>query len=241
MKKVIVGKTGKNKGQTKVTHTLIIGPHSFRNRGREHKEVIYFCCTACEKLKKTTNAFANCIIGESPEDDKYVLVYAPPLEEHKCQLNGYESFIKVAKMDMRRKVQEDPSRSIPEIYDEVRKSVFNQFDEFGQIQLAQHFPSYRSIQSDLYKERRCFIPPEPKNASELNINGDLFYLDEAHKETMIKGDTLLDIDRRVILISTDSHLETHFSPLLLLEDVFSTTLRRLLVRLIREVSLIEQI
>ena len=36
----------------------------------------------------------------------------------------------------------------------------------------------------------------------------MFYLDEDHKETMIKGDTMLDDHRRVILISTDAQMET---------------------------------
>ena len=69
VKKVVVGKTGKMKGQTRVTYTLIIGPHSFRNRGSGYKEIFYFSCTSCEKLKKTTNALANCILGETKEDD----------------------------------------------------------------------------------------------------------------------------------------------------------------------------
>ena len=63
------------------------------------------------------------------------------------------------------------------------------------------------LQASLYKERCSFIPPEPKNAADINLDKDLFYVDSDHKETMIKGDTLLDDQRWVILISTDAHLD----------------------------------
>ena len=102
-------------------------------------------------------------------------------------------------------VQDDPSKPIPQIYDEIRRKSFKDLDEFGQIQLSQHFPSYRNIQASLYKERRSFIPPEPKSAADINLDKDLFYVDSDHKDSMIKEDTLLDDQRRVILISTDAH------------------------------------
>ena len=148
------------------------------------------------------------MLGEIPEEDQYLLQYAPPFEEHVCQQNGLETIIKVAKLEMRKKVQEDPNNPIPQIYDEIRKKSFKTLDQFGQTQLAQQFPSFRQVQSELYKERRCFIPPEPKTCADLDLGRDMFYLDEDHKETMIKGDTMLDDHRRVILISTDAQMET---------------------------------
>ena len=89
-------------------------------------------------------------------------------------------------MEMRKKVQEDPNKPITQIYEEVRKKTFKSLDEFGQIQLSQDFPSFRVVQSSLYKERRCFIPPEPKSASDLQLDREMFYLKEDLKETMIK-------------------------------------------------------
>lgn len=109
---------------------------------------------------------------------------------------------------MRKKVQVDPNKTIPQIYDKICKKSFKTLDQFGQTQLAQQFPSFRQVQSELYKERRCFIPPEPKTCADLDLGRDMFYLDEDHKETMIKGDTMLDDHRRVILISTDAQMET---------------------------------
>ena len=84
---------------------------------------------------------ANLVFGENEEDDKYVLQYAPPLEEHVCQQTEAEAIIKVARLEMRKMVQDDPSKPIPQIYDEIRRKSFKDLDEFGQIQLSQHFPS----------------------------------------------------------------------------------------------------
>ena len=99
---------------------------------------------------------------------------------------------------MQKKVQEDPNKTIPQIYEEICKKSFKTLAQFGQTQLAQQFPSFR----------RCFIPPEPQTCADLDLGRDMFYLDEDHKETMIKGDTMLDDHRRVILISTDAQMET---------------------------------
>ena len=52
---------------------------------------------------------------------------------------------------MQKKVQEDPNKTIPQIYEEICKKSFKTLAQFGQTQLAQQFPSFR----------RCFIPPEP--------------------------------------------------------------------------------
>ena len=207
IKKVITGKFGKKKGQNTISFMLLIGAHTYKHRNN-YNENHYFSCTDClEKHKRSVNAIANLVFGENEEDDKYVLQYAPPLEEHVCQQTGTEAIIKVARLEMRKMVQDDPNKPIPQIYDEIRRKSFKDLDEFGQIQLSQHFPSYRNIQASLYKERRSFIPPEPKSAADINLDKDLFYVDSDHKETMIKGDTLLDDQRRVILISTDAHLE----------------------------------
>ena len=51
---------------------------------------------------------ANLVFEENEEDDKYVLQYAPPLEEHVCQQTGTEAIIKVARLEMQKMVQDDP-------------------------------------------------------------------------------------------------------------------------------------
>ena len=206
IKKVITGKYGKMKGKTTISFMLFMGSHTYKHRNN-YKENHYFSCTDCLKHKRSVNAVANLVYGETKDEDKYVLQYAPPLEDHVCQQTGVEAIIKVAKLQMRQEVQADSNKEIPQIYEKIRKKSFKDLDEFAQIQLSQHFPSYRAVQSELYKERRSHVPPEPKCAADINLEKDLFYVDIDHKETMIKGDTLLDDQRRVILISTDAHLE----------------------------------
>ena len=148
---------------------LLIGAHTYKHRNN-YNENHYFSCTDClEKHKRTVNAIANLVFGENEEDDKYVLQYAPPPEEHVCQQTGTEAIIKVARLEMRKMVQDDPNKPIPQIYDEIRRKSFKDLDEFGQIQLSQHFPSFRTVQSELYKERRSLIPPEPKNAADIHL------------------------------------------------------------------------
>ena len=53
---------------------------------------------------RLVNAIAHRVLGEIPEEDQYLLQYAPPFEEHVCQQNGLETIIKVAKLEMRKKV-----------------------------------------------------------------------------------------------------------------------------------------
>ena len=76
------------------------------------------------KQKKTVNAIVHCIFGETPDEDKYKLQLAPPIDAHVCQQTGVEAIIRVARLEMRKEVQEDPSKPIPQIYEEVRKKTF---------------------------------------------------------------------------------------------------------------------
>ena len=80
------------------------------------------------------------------------------MEQHVCQVSGTEASIKVARYKMKKQVQENPSKPIPQIYEEIRKEVLQDFDNYGQIAMMQDFPSFHSVQSQLYKERHCFVP-----------------------------------------------------------------------------------
>ena len=77
------------------------------------------------KQKKTVNAIVHCIFGETPDEDKYKLQLAPPIDAHVCQQTGVEAIIRVARLEMRKEVQEDPSKPIPQIYEEVQKKHSN--------------------------------------------------------------------------------------------------------------------
>ena len=121
-----------------------------------------------------------------------------------AEQTGTEAAIKVARMEMRKRVQEDPSRPIPQIYEEVRKETFNQFDESGQFAIAADFPPFRSVQSELFKERRCFIPPEPKSVQDLDLESGFLFEGE---ENIIKGDTIISENKRVVMFITNALLD----------------------------------
>ena len=85
------------------------------------------------------SAVAEQVAGEDPEHYTYVLL------ELYCEQDGTKAAINKARFKMRRLVQEDPNREIPQIYEQVRKETFGEFDEYGQLSLAAEFPSYRNI------------------------------------------------------------------------------------------------
>ena len=91
------------------------------------------------------SAVAEQVAGEDPEQYTYVLLEAPSIDEHCCEQDGTKAAINKARFKMRRLVQEDPNREIPQIYEQVRKETFGEFDEYGQLSLAAEFPSYRNI------------------------------------------------------------------------------------------------
>ena len=65
----------------------------------------------------------------------------------------------------------------------------------------QEFPSLVNMQSQLYRERRCFVPPEPKSVEDISFSGEMFQI--GTKESVIKGDTLISEDKRVVMLTTN--------------------------------------
>ena len=123
--------------------------------------------------------------GETPEEDTFTLTQAPSVDDHICYQSGTEASIKVARIKMKRKVQEQPSRPIPQIYEEVRKEALNAFDKYGQIAMMQDYPSLKKVMPNLYLERRSFVPPEPKTVGDLDLTSELFILDDTNQENII--------------------------------------------------------
>ena len=203
IRKTINGKKGKMKGVARTVFTLIIGPHTYKNN-RNYKGLYYFYCVDCLKKKKCVSAVAEQVAGEDPEQYTYVLLEAPSIDQHCCEQDGTKAAINKARFEMRRLVQDDSNHEIPQIYEQVRKETFAEFDEYGQLALTAEFPSYRNIQSYLFKERRCHVPPEPKCVADLDLDRELFL---EGKENIIKGDTLISDNKRVIMYSTDALLD----------------------------------
>ena len=116
------------------------------------------------------------------------------------------------------KVSQDPSRSINQIYEEVRNSFTQNMESQEKLLFLSAFPTFRDIQSSLYKKRREHIPPNPKKMTDLKLDLPLFKYNK--DETVVKGDQVLDDGRRIVLIS-----DHHQFPLAKSEQVADGTFR----------------
>ena len=102
------------------------------------------------------------------------------------------------------KIDQDPSRSINQIYEEVRNSTTQTMTSQEKQSFLSVFPSFRQIQAKLYRKRRELIPPNPKRMTDLKLDLPLFQYSQ--EETVVKGDQVLDDGRRV-LFTTNVHLK----------------------------------
>ena len=103
------------------------------------------------------------------------------------------------------KIDQDPFRSINQIYEEVRNSTTQTMTTQVKQLFLSVFPSFRTIQSKLYRKRWELIPPNPKRMTDLKL--DLFLFQYSQEETVVKGDQVLDDGRRVVLFTTNVHLK----------------------------------
>ena len=60
------------------------------------------------------------------------------------------------------KVEENPSQSVNQIYEEVRSSFAQKLAPENKQLFLQHFPPFRNIAPHLYHKRREKIPADPK-------------------------------------------------------------------------------
>ena len=122
---------------------------------------------------------------------------------------------------MYKKVEEDPTRPILEIHEEVKNLFTEGMDQTTMQSFLQEFPTWSSIQSRLYKRRREKNPPNPESMKDVDVTHSWFY---NRHENIVKGDALLDDGRRVILMSTNDHLDLMArSPQLLGDGTFRIT------------------
>ena len=189
--------------------TLIQEPYTFRRkRNVAGSGTVYFCCCGCEHDGKTLLASAYKTVTEEEEEeaDEYLLTSIPECDEHICVPSGTEVFKKACIKRMEKMVSDDPTQSIPEVYNEARKEFTKSMDMETKISFLQSLPSYRNIQSQLYKKRRDFIPPNPMEASGLDLNSPWFTYNKETGESIVKGDRQLSDGRRILVLSTDDHL-----------------------------------
>ena len=67
------------------------------------------------------------------------------------------------------------------------------------------FPLYRNMSANLYKTRREVIPSDPKEKTDLDVNLEWFHYSQ--NEMFVKWDQVLDDGKRIILFSSNDHLD----------------------------------
>ena len=194
---------------------LSIGNYIFCRRKELKSGRVTFTCNQCETEGKFVSATAEVVDGQ------YHLVDAPDPEEHSCWASGTAVLLKQARSMMYKKVEEDPTRPILEIHEEVKNLFTEGMDQTTMQSFLQEFPTWSSIQSRLYKRRREKNPPNPESMKDVDVTHSWFY---NRHENIVKGDALLDDGRRVILMSTNDHLDLMArSPQLLGDGTFRIT------------------
>ena len=150
---------------------MLIGNHIFRKRRVEKSGFVSFTCNGCETSipKRYLSAFARV-----NEDGSYELVEWPRMEDHTCWADINKARIRKARSEMFEKVQQHPSKSCLQIYEEVRNSFTQDMDSQEKLLFLSDFPTFRDVQSNLYKKRRELIPPNPKKmigfVPSMNVN-----------------------------------------------------------------------
>ena len=197
--RTITGKTGAMQGKITTKVSLIIKSHIFRKRKVHKSGVVVFTCNGCEADGKYVSALANV------ENDKYQLIEAPPIDDHACWASGHQPAIKMASNLMHQMVREDPTRSVPQIYEQVREQFTVGMDNTTKMSFLSQFPLYRNMSANLYKTRREVIPSDPKEMTDLDVNLEWFHYSQ--NEMVVKGDQVLDDGKRILLFSSNDHLD----------------------------------
>ena len=154
--------TKSSDGPTKIFVTLTNGTYNFRRKedAKNLMGIVRFTCKSCEKIHKTVIAKA-VKIGEGA-DLAYELIEVPDPEAHSCvsmpTSDRSDNFMDACYDE----VKKDPTKAIPTIYNEVRNALGRDLTETERRRFFQEIPSQRNCQSNLYKYRRNFVPPEPE-------------------------------------------------------------------------------
>ena len=188
--------------------TLFIRDNIFRRR-YVRGDLATFTCTGCEKIsrktrcgnkgKKDASAVAQ-ITG-----DGYVLLEAAVDDEHKCWTSGFSVKIKEAVDKMYSQVKKDPMKKISRVYQEVTAKITENLDYDERCTLLQEWPTFRAVQSRLYKKKYELVPRDPENMKD--FDADLHWCNISSGENIVKGDILLENPMRIVMFSSNAMLE----------------------------------
>ena len=71
----------------------------------------------------------------------------------------------------------------------------------------QEIPSFRNVQSQLYKKCLEVIPANPKTAKDFDVNSPWLNIENKTNESICIGDKLFNDGKRIVMFSTNDHLE----------------------------------
>ena len=102
------------------------------------------------------------------------------------------------------------------IYEDVRSSFTQNMDSDEKLMFLEKFPPFRNVAPILYRKRREHIPSDPKTQAEFDVTLEMFKY-KGEKLVCI-GDIPLSGGRRVLLFSSDAHLEILARAIQILQD-----------------------
>ena len=121
-------------------------------------------------------------------------------------------------------VLREPSGSLQSIYEEIRSRFTAKMDSNMKLLFLQELPCLEVIKQEMLKRRRKLIPPDPKTATEIDVENQVFIYKDG--ENCVKGDQVFSDGRRIIFFSTNDHLHLLArSPQVLADATFSVTPR----------------
>ena len=180
-------KSGKSKGQKKYITSLVIPPYTFKRKvDKKVGNTALFTCNSCEKLGYR-GVSASAVKTSEDNDGKceYELTRIP--KEHKCVPSSTTHLKKEFTKALYDEVAKNPLKSIGKIYEETRTRFASQLEnENEKLTFLQDIPSFRSVNSDLYKHRQSFIPKAPSSYDDFDVSHEWFQF--TSNESIVKGD-----------------------------------------------------
>jgi hypothetical protein len=174
-------------------------PYIFLRKKDSHKDGgrVTFVCNGCKVYAHATKH-----IKENGEVS-FTLLDIP--KNHICSPSPVRHLIARFKRQLKDAIAKEPTKSINEIYSNLRDEFSRNMTEDTKIAFIQDIPSFEKCNPNLYTFRKCFIPNAPKYQSDLDTNTPFFKFDNG--ENAIKIDKTLSGGRRIIGVTSDAALE----------------------------------
>ena len=134
---------------TKVS--LFIGNRIFRRRNNTRRgDNLTFSCVFCERKGKFVNAQVKVV------NEEHTLSRAPRDEHHICAPKKHCVDVKIAMKQIHEKIMEDLSRSVGEIYREVKESYAQSLDPQKRETFLSEFPLFKNVKANLNRKRTLY-------------------------------------------------------------------------------------